>query len=106
MSAFDPFRTLEQQRYPPPNIQLRIETQVKCLALVLQQFVDFKTNFGKVVEQRRIVALALLTQPELDQLGQALARVWPLQEGTSFEGLIEAIDAADNELREERTMPL
>jgi hypothetical protein len=58
------------------------------------------------LEQKRIVALALLTQPELDQLGQALNRVWPLEEGSSFEGLIGAIDAADLELREERTMPL
>ncbi len=46
----------------------------------------------------RIVAVGLLTQPELDLLGQRFTRLWPVDEAPHFEDLIEAIDAADLEL--------
>jgi hypothetical protein len=45
-----------------------------------------------------IVAVALLTQQELDALGPSFQRAWPLDETTCFEGLLQAIDEADRAL--------
>ena len=46
----------------------------------------------------RIVAVALLTRPELQGLGAAFNRAWPIEEAPCFAGLLEAIDEADREL--------
>lgn len=46
----------------------------------------------------RIVALCLVTQPELDRLGNKFKRAYPIDEAPCFEDLIAAIDAADREL--------
>lgn len=46
----------------------------------------------------RIVAVALLTQPELQILGSAFDRAWPIDQTPCFAGLLEAIDKADREL--------
>ena len=46
----------------------------------------------------RIVAVALLTQPELQGLGSAFDRAWPVDQTPCFAGLLEAIDEADREL--------
>jgi hypothetical protein len=48
--------------------------------------------------EQRIVAVALLTQPELHSLGLAFDRVWPVEETPCFEGLLQAIDDAEREL--------
>lgn len=48
--------------------------------------------------EHRIVAVGLLTQPELDLLGRSFTRVWPVDEAPHFEDLIEAIDRADREI--------
>ena len=45
--------------------------------------------------RERIVAVALLTQTQVDQLGQAFIRIWPVDETPCFSGLLEAIDEAD-----------
>lgn len=50
--------------------------------------------------EHRIVAVGLLTQPELDLLGQSFTRLWPVDEAPHFDDLIKAIDRADLELRE------
>ena len=50
----------------------------------------------------RIVAVALLTQPELQSLGAAFDRAWPVDDAPCFAGLVEAIDEADRQLRRER----
>lgn len=47
----------------------------------------------------RIVAVALLTQRNLDLLGPALAHVWPVADAPGFNELLRKIDEADAELR-------
>lgn len=46
----------------------------------------------------RIVAVGLLTQRDLDLLGSAFTRTWPLDEAPCFRGLLQAIDEADREI--------
>ena len=46
---------------------------------------------------QRIVAVGLLTQTNLDMLGQSLKRVYSINETPCFEGLLSAIDEADRE---------
>jgi hypothetical protein len=53
---------------------------------------------GIDVPQERIVAVGLLTRRDLDVLGPAFSRVWPVEEAPSFDELLRAIDAADHEL--------
>ena len=50
----------------------------------------------------RIVAVALVTQEELDRLGTAFRRAYPIEDGPCFAGLLQAIDEADRELWRER----
>jgi len=50
----------------------------------------------------RIVAVALLTQPELKGLGAAFDRAWPIDDVPCFSGLLQAIDAADRQLWQDR----
>lgn len=50
----------------------------------------------------RIVAVGLLTQEQLDQLGPTLTHVWPVDETPCFGDLLQAIDAADREIWRER----
>lgn len=50
----------------------------------------------------RIVAVGLLTEHELDLLGDGFSRAWPVDETPCFTGLLEAIDEADRELWRER----
>ena len=46
----------------------------------------------------RIVAVALLTQRDLNVLGPTFTRVWPVEDAPMFEELIRAIDEADLQL--------
>jgi hypothetical protein len=48
----------------------------------------------------RIVAIALLTKQDLDLLGPAFDRAWPVEEATSFEELLRAIDEAERRLQQ------
>lgn len=54
------------------------------------------------MSEERIVAIGLLTQREVEQLGNTLTRIWPIDETPCFLGLLEAIDEADRELRRDR----
>jgi hypothetical protein len=47
----------------------------------------------------RIVAIGLLTQMELDLLGQGFDRAFPIDDANMFEDLLRAIDEADRQLR-------
>jgi hypothetical protein len=48
---------------------------------------------------KRIVAIALLTEPELKGLGKAFDRAWPIEDAPlSFDLLLRAIDEADQKL--------
>ena len=53
------------------------------------------------VEPRKIVAVGLLTQREVDLLGNGFSRLWPVDETPCFTDLLQAIDEADRELRQE-----
>lgn len=48
----------------------------------------------------RIVALGLLTQADLDRLGEGFSRLYPVDDTPCFGELLHAIDVADRELRE------
>jgi hypothetical protein len=54
------------------------------------------------MEKPRIVALALLTRPELELLGPSFTRAYPIDETPCFGELLEAIDSADREMWRER----
>ena len=47
----------------------------------------------------RIVAVALLTKAELLGLGAAFNRAWPVLETPGLNGLLDAIDKADQQFR-------
>jgi hypothetical protein len=53
----------------------------------------------------RIVALALLTRREAELLGPSFDRLWPVDETPCFSGLLEAIDEADRNLRQNGDVP-
>ena len=53
------------------------------------------------MEPRKIVAVGLLTQREVDLLGNGFSRLWPVDETPCFTDLLQAIDEADRELRQE-----
>ena len=54
------------------------------------------------MSQDRIIAVALLTQRDLELLGTSFTRLWPVDETPCFSGLLQAIDEADRELRRKR----
>lgn len=49
-------------------------------------------------ESRRIIAIGLLTQQELEMLGQGFDRAFPIDDDLVFEDLLRAIDRADRAL--------
>ena len=53
------------------------------------------------MSDERIIAVGLLTRREVDLLGPTFDRLWPVDETPCFSGLIEAIDQADHQLRNE-----
>ena len=48
--------------------------------------------------ERRIVAVGLLTEHDLDLLGTTFKRLWPVEHAPAFSDLLRAIDDADAEL--------
>ncbi len=50
----------------------------------------------------RIVAVALVTKPELDRLGPSFTRAYPVDETPCFGELLRAIDEADRDLWHDR----
>ena len=46
----------------------------------------------------RIVAIGLLTRRDLDLLGPAFDRAWPVEDSRDFNALLKAIDDADRKL--------
>lgn len=50
----------------------------------------------------KIVAVGLLTQREVEQLGDLFTRLWPVSETPCFGSLLAAIDDADRLLCHER----
>ncbi len=54
------------------------------------------------MSKSRIVAVALVTQPELELLGPSFTRSFPVDETPCFGELLRAIDEADREIWRER----
>jgi hypothetical protein len=50
------------------------------------------------VMRDRIVAVGLLTRHDLNALGPAFDRAWPVEETPNFSELLRAIDEADRSL--------
>ena len=46
----------------------------------------------------RIIAVGLLTQHDIEVLGQGFSRLWPVDETPCFTDLLQSIDDADREL--------
>lgn len=51
---------------------------------------------------KRIVAVGLLTKNDVDLLGPAFDRLWPIENAPCFAGLLNAIDEADRQLARDR----
>ena len=58
-----------------------------------------------MAESRQIVAIGLLTQQDLEMLGQGFDRAFPIDDELVFEDLLRAIDQADQELALRATTP-
>jgi hypothetical protein len=54
------------------------------------------------MSQRQIIAVGLLTEYELQLLGEGFSRVWPVDEAPRFQGPVQAIDEAERELWRKR----
>ena len=52
------------------------------------------------MDQDGIVAIALLTRRDVDRLGPTFTRLWPVDDAPHFLELLQAIDRADDELRQ------
>jgi hypothetical protein len=52
------------------------------------------------MDQDGIIAIGLLTQRDIDLLGPTFTRLWPVDEAPHFLALLQAIDRADEELRQ------
>jgi len=51
------------------------------------------------VPSERIIAVGLLTERDVNLLGPALLRAWPVEQAPDFSELLQAIDDADLEYR-------
>ena len=58
-----------------------------------------------VPDSARIVAIGLLTQHEIELLGQGFDRVFPIDEELVFEDLLRAIDEAERALMPRSDIP-
>jgi hypothetical protein len=50
------------------------------------------------VSSQRIVAVALLTEQDLQMIGSTLAKAWPVEDAPNLEDLLSAIDETDRRL--------
>lgn len=53
----------------------------------------------------RIIAVGLLTEFDLNRLGDTFTRLWPVDDVPCFEELLAAIDEADRQLQAAPQMP-
>ena len=51
------------------------------------------------MNDQRIVAVGLLTDHDLELLGNTFKRLWPIENAPAFSDLLQAIDEADAELQ-------
>ena len=65
----------------------------------IRSLVPVGSGGWSIVAEERIVAVALLTQRELDVLGPSFSRIWPVDETPCFAELLRKIDEADRQLQ-------
>ena len=53
----------------------------------------------RLLAEQRIVAVGLLTQRDVEVLGNGFSRLWPVDQTPCFTDLLQAIDEADEELK-------
>ena len=59
-------------------------------------------SVDRTIRDKRIVAIGLLTADDLQALGSAFDRAWPVDHAPCFEGLLQAIDEADRAIWRKR----
>ena len=59
-------------------------------------------SIDRTIRDNPIVAIGLLTADDLQVLGSAFNRAWPVADAPCFEGLLQAIDEADREVWRQR----
>jgi hypothetical protein len=53
----------------------------------------------------RVVDAGLLTRGDLHRLGQSFVQAWPVDRNSGFDGLLRAIDEAEQDLSREPDKP-
>jgi hypothetical protein len=76
---------------------MKLQTPGKALGAFPRVLGSWKRR--AYVPDQRIVAVGLLTQTDLNALGQSFDRAWPINETPCFNTLLHAIDVADREFR-------
>ena len=94
MFASDPLRIFGEFRHTVGPERMARPTRCGVGAPVTKQ--------PKPVGYERIVAVGLLTQRDLEVLGEGFKRIFPVDEAPCFGELLMAIDDADRELWRER----
>ena len=64
-----------------------------------------RVQFARMDRTEPIIAIGLLTQSDLDLLGDGFRRLFRLDEDLCFEELLAAIDVADLQSQEDRVSP-
>lgn len=59
-------------------------------------------SIDRTIRDKPIVAIGLLTADDLQRLGSAFDRAWPVEDAPCFEGLLLAIDEADRAMWRQR----
>lgn len=70
--------------------------------LVARGVLPAATGLDRLVSDQRIVAVGLLTQQELNLLGPAFERAFPVDGAPCFSELLRAIDESDRQLWRDR----
>ena len=55
-------------------------------------------SVDRTIRDKPIVAIGLLTADDLQMLGASFDRAWPVDDTPCFDGLLQAIDDADQEI--------
>jgi hypothetical protein len=81
-------------RYGNSEVHFVACTRFECKYAIAE--CSIQPNLGEAHRAKeRVVAVALLTQRQVDQLGSSLQQLWPVQDVPCFKGLLNAIDDAD-----------
>ena len=52
------------------------------------------------MQDKKMIAVGLLTREDVDRLGPTFTRLWPVEDTPCFSELLRAIDEADREIRQ------